>query len=177
MLAPALPPDEAERIATLKDLLILDTDAEEKFDSLTRYASSQFNVPIALISLVDSDRQWFKSRCGLEVAETGRDISFCGHAILRDDLFVINDTRLDARFANNPLVTGDPYIRFYAGCPLKMANGRNVGTFCLIDRRPRRLDAWESQHLRDLSWVTSLEMQGLDAIDKWHRDRADYSQA
>lgn len=171
MQAPALPPDEATRIATLRELLILDTDPEEKFDSLTAYAASQFAVPIALVSLVDRNRQWFKSRCGLGASETGRDVSFCGHAILGDDLLLIPDTLGDPRFADNPLVTGDPLIRFYAGCPLKMANGRNIGTFCLIDRKPRTLDPWEAQHLRDLARVAALEIQGIDAGEKWLREQ------
>lgn len=175
MQAPTLPIDEAARIATLRDLLILDTEPEEKFDALTAYACSQFDVAIALVSLVDVNRQWFKSRCGLTLGETGRDISFCGHAILGDDLLVINDAAKDERFAGNPLVTGAPQIRFYAGCPLKMANGSNIGSFCLIDRRPRTLDAWEAQHLRDLAWVTALEIQGIDAIDNWRRARAEHA--
>ena len=176
MQAQALPENEAARIATLHDLGILDTDAEEKFDGLTAYACSQFDVPIALVSLVDTNRQWFKSRRGLDICETGRGISFCNHAILGDDLFVINDAAADERFADNPLVIGAPHIRFYAGCPLKMANGHNIGTFCLIDRRPRYLDAWEEQHLRDLAWVTALEIQGIDVAEKWHRDRLEDSQ-
>ena len=166
MLAPKLPADEAARIATLRDLVILDTDPEERFDVLTSYACSQFGVPIALVSLVDTNRQWFKSRCGLEAGETGRDISFCGHAILADEIMVVRDAREDARFADNPLVTGDPYIRFYAGCPLKMENGQNIGTFCLIGRKPRSLDPWEMQHLRDLARLAALEIQSVGRIDR-----------
>ena len=177
MQAPALPVNEAARIATLRDLLILDTAADAKYDGLTAYACAQFDVPIAMVSLVDANRQWFKSRCGLDASESGRDIGFCAHAILGDDLLVINDAAADERFADNPLVTGAPHIRFYAGCPLKMADGHNIGTFCLIDRRPRHLDDWEAQHLRDLAWVTALEIQGIDVIEKWHRNRVEYSQA
>ena len=167
MKSPAIPLGEAERLATLRDLLILDTDPEEKFDALTAYACSQFDVPIALVSLVDANRQWFKSRCGLGATQTGRDISFCGHAILQNDVLVIPDALHDERFADNPLVTGDPRIRFYAGCPLTMANGHNIGTFCLIDRRPRVLDEWERDHLRDLARVAALEIQGIDALEEW----------
>jgi GAF domain-containing protein len=162
MQIPARPRDEALRIETLLDLVILDSEPEERFDLLTGYASSQFDVPIALVSLVDMNRQWFKSRCGLGATETGRDISFCGHAILQDDIFEIRDAQNDERFADNPLVTGDPRIRFYAGCPLKMPNGQNIGTFCLIDRKPKALDEWEKQHLRDLARVVVLEIQGMD---------------
>ncbi len=171
MQAPTLPSGEAARIATLRDPSILDTDPEEKFDALTVHACSQFDVAIALVSLVDVNRHWFKSRCGLNADETGRDISFCGHAIPGDDLIVIDNTVKDERFADNPLATGAPHIRFYAGCPLKMANASNIGTFRLIDRRPRTLDAWEAQHLRDLAWVTALQIQGIDAIGKWRRSR------
>jgi GAF domain-containing protein len=166
MQAPLIPYDEVIRIATLRDLVVLDTDPEEKFDMLTAYACSQFGVPIALISLVDTNRQWFKSRCGLGATETGRDISFCGHAILQDDILEIRNATADARFADNPLVTGEPGIRFYAGCPLTMADGQNIGTFCLIDRKPRSLDEWEAQHLRDLAHVAALEIQGIDATEE-----------
>ena len=165
MLKPATPHDEEARIATLRALIILDTDPEEKFDMLTHYAASQFAVPIALISLVDTNRQWFKSRCGLDASETGRDVSFCGHAILADDILLVRDAHLDPRFADNPLVTGAPFIRFYAGCPLKMTNGQNIGTLCLIDHRPRSLDDWEKQHLRDLARLAAAEIQGLELRD------------
>ena len=170
MMIPATPDREAERLATLRDLLILDTDPEEKFDALTSYACSQFDVPIALVSLVDANRQWFKSRCGFDVTQTGRDISFCGHAILQDGILVVPDTLQDERFAANPLVTGDPRIRFYAGCPLAMANGHNIGTFCLLDRRPRVLDEWELDHLRDLARVVALEIQGIAALEDWRQN-------
>ena len=115
MKAPETPADEAKRLATLRALGVLDTAAEERFDRLTRMAKRLFRVPIALVSLVDENRQWFKSCMGLATNETSRDISFCGHAILGDDIFIIPDTLADARFADNPLVVGEPYIRFYAG--------------------------------------------------------------
>lgn len=142
MQAPPLPKDETQRLQALRELLILDTPPEERFDRVARFAAEEFEVPIALVSLIDENRQWFKARVGLPVCETHRDISFCGHAILQDGIFVIEDALLDARFADNPLVTGEPHIRFYAGAPLRLpGGGAAIGTLCLIDRRPRRLDS------------------------------------
>lgn len=160
MLIPAKPLDEAERIATLRSLLILDTPPEDRFDVLTAYAASQFKVAVALVSLVDANRQWFKSTCGLSETETSRDVSFCAHAILQDGILEISDTLRDPRFADNPLVVGEPHIRFYAGCPLVMKNGQRIGTFCLIDRQPKYLDEWERGHLQALAQVVSAELQG-----------------
>ena len=163
MKHPEIPSDEAERIATLRSLLILDTEPEERFDVVTAYAASLFNVRIALVSLVDENRQWFKSSCGLDAKETARDVSFCGHAILQDDILEVRDALQDPRFADNPLVTGEPKIRFYAGCPLVMKNGQRVGTLCLIDQQHRRLDDWERSHLRILGRMVAAELQGLSA--------------
>ncbi|MBD2104888.1 response regulator [Leptolyngbya sp. FACHB-261] len=151
MIKPPLPLNETERLATLHQLQILDTAPEERFDRITRMARNLFGVPIALISLVDAERQWFKSCQGLDASETSRDISFCGHAILRPEPFVVTDTQLDPRFADNPLVAGEPYIRFYAGQPLLSSNGQPLGTLCLIDRRPRQLNDTELESLRDLA--------------------------
>jgi GAF domain-containing protein len=159
MKAPELPHDEALRIATLRELTVLDTEPEERLELLTAYASSRFGVPIALVSLVDTDRQWFKARCGLDATQTSRDISFCGHAVLQDGIFEIRDARADLRFADNPLVTGEPHIRFYAGCPLTAANGQRVGTLCLIDRKPRVLDEADREHLRHLALVVMEELE------------------
>ena len=123
MQAPAQPSNEALRIETLREFLILDTPPEERFDNLTRAAASFFRVQIAVVSLVDVNRQWFKSICGLDASETPRDVSFCGHAILQNEVLVIEDALLDARFSDNPLVVGGPKIRFYAGAPLTASNG------------------------------------------------------
>ncbi len=169
MEAPHRPTDESQRLKSLHDLLILDSPPEERFDMLTAYAALYFKVPIALVSLVDENRQWFKSRCGLGASETSRDISFCGHAILSDDILMIRDTLADSRFADNPLVTSDPFIRFYAGAPLILDDGQRVGTFCLIDRHPRRLDAEEQDHLRQLAAVVAQELQGIDASTEFVR--------
>lgn len=150
--APAIPDDEPERLAELRALKILDTEAEEAFDSLTRLAAFICGTPIALVSLIDAKRQWFKSRVGLEATETPRDISFCGHAILDpDQLFVVTDASKDERFRGNPLVTGDPNIRFYAGMPLKTNPGNAIGTLCVIDRVPRDLSDKQREALVTLS--------------------------
>jgi diguanylate cyclase (GGDEF)-like protein len=146
---------------TLRSLHILDTPPEERFDRLTRLARRLFGVPIAAVTLVDSKRQWFKSHPGLDASETPRDISFCGHAILDNELFLVNDALLDERFADNPLVTGDPNIRFYAGYPLTVDNGSRLGTLCLIDVKPRALDDEERVLLRDLARMAEQEIAAL----------------
>ena len=158
MHKPVLPPDEHKRLAALRALGVLDSGPEERFDRLTRLARRIFQVPIALVSLVDENRQWFKSCDGLATSETPRDISFCGHAILGDGVFVIADTLQDSRFSDNPLVTGDPHIRFYAGCPLKAQDRHRLGTLCIIDHRPRTLDPGEMQALKDLAAIVEAEL-------------------
>jgi GAF domain-containing protein len=158
MQAPSLPDNETERLAALHALLILDTPPEQRFDKIVEFAASEFEVPIALISLIDRERQWFKANVGLPVCETGRDISFCGHAILAPGIMVVPDAREDARFADNPLVTGEPGIRFYAGAPLVLPSGAALGTLCLIDRRPRTLDAMELGILATLRDLAVLEL-------------------
>lgn len=159
MLSPPNTHDESIRLKALNDLNILDTEAEERFDRLTRLARRLLDVPIALVSLVDQNRQWFKSCYGLPVNETGRDISFCGHAILGDEVFTINDALEDQRFFDNPLVTGEPYIRFYAGVPLRMEDGSKIGTLCVIDRKPRTLAAEEVKDLVDLAQMAEQELK------------------
>jgi len=161
MIAPDFPEDEASRLGTLRSLDILDTAAEERFDRLTRMSKRLFGVPIALVSLVDENRQWFKSCVGLSVSETPRDISFCGHAILGDDIFVIPDAAQDIRFADNPLVTQEPHIRFYAGCPLSSQNGSKLGTLCIIDTKPRSLDPEDLDTLRDLASMVERELEAV----------------
>ncbi|WP_051244688.1 GAF domain-containing protein [Azohydromonas australica] len=153
-----IPAEEQERLAALRALLILDTPPEERFDRVVRFAADEFDCPIALVSLIDENRQWFKARVGLEVCETGRDISFCGHAVVRESIFVIEDASADERFADNPLVTGAPFIRFYAGAPLAARDGQRVGTLCLIDTKPRQLDATDLGILASLRDLVAEEL-------------------
>ncbi len=159
MKLPDMPPNENTRIQALIDLNILDTIAEERFDRLTRLAKQLFGVEIALVSLIDSNRQWFKSKQGLSVCETGRDISFCGHAILEQNIFHIPNALEDARFADNPLVTDAPNIRFYAGAPLRPDGKNNIGTLCIIDSHPRTLSIAELRSLRDLADCVEQEIK------------------
>ena len=161
MKTPDIPANEKERLKTLRSTSILDTDPEERFDRLTRMAKRMFGVSIALVSLVDENRQWFKSKVGLDACETGRDISFCGHAILGNDIFVIEDALEDERFADNPLVTGDPKIRFYAGAPLRYLDGNKLGTLCIIDQEPRVLDEEDYAMLRDLAEMAEAELSAI----------------
>lgn len=167
MQIPARPATEAIRLTTLHGLGVLDTAPDERFDRLTRLARRLLNVPIALVSLVDEERQWFKSCVGLSVAETSRSFSFCGHAILDDQVLLIADTRLDERFADNPLVAGAPYIRFYAGYPLAVS-GQRVGTLCVIDQQPRSLAPEDLEILRDLGQLAEQELAAaqLAALDE-----------
>jgi two-component system cell cycle sensor histidine kinase/response regulator CckA len=152
---------EAKRLKVLWQYDVLDTVPEEVFDDLTELAARICEAPIALISLVDEDRQWFKSKVGLSISETSRDISFCGHAIKQQDLFIIPDATQDLRFANNPLVTSDPKIRFYAGAPLVAPDGEALGTLCVIDKVPRQLRLEQQQALRVLARhvMTQLELR------------------
>ena len=153
MSIPPIPANEDERLASLRALLILDTPPEERFDRITRFAAEQFDVPIVLISLVDAERQWFKSRIGLTTCETSRDVAFCAHALLDKATMVIDNAMQDPRFHDNPLVVGEPYIRFYAGAPLIIEDGITIGTLCLIDHQPRTLDDLDQAilgNLRDL---------------------------
>lgn len=153
MSSPPIPANEPQRLALLYQMLLLDTPPEQRLDKIVEFASVEFNVPICLISLVDRERQWFKAKVGLQVCETSRDVSFCAHAILDDQLMIVPDALDDARFRDSPLVMGPPNIRFYAGAPLVCKDGLAIGTLCLIDTRPRTLDAVEQailESLRDL---------------------------
>ncbi len=154
----ALPADEEKRLAALRGLSILDTQSEERFDRITRVAAAVGDVPIALVSLVDHDRQWFKSCHGLSVTETSRELSFCGHVVLTRAPVIVPDTLLDDRFADNPLVTGEPRVRFYAGFPIFYTNGSCLGTLCLIDTRPRQFPAATLQRFEDLAGLVQQEL-------------------
>ncbi|HEU4665327.1 MAG TPA: PAS domain S-box protein [Dokdonella sp.] len=161
MTRPApMPADEARRLARLHALDALDTDAEPLFDALAKAAALVVGAPIALVSLVDERRQWFKANVGLEgTGETPRDIAFCAHAILGDELFVVPDAHADPRFADNPLVTADPNIRFYAGAPIRMSDGLRMGALCVMDREPRTLDAKQAAILQQLARAVSEALE------------------
>jgi diguanylate cyclase (GGDEF)-like protein len=158
---------EANRLQALEAYNVLDSESEDSFDRITRLASYALRVPIALVSLVDENRQWFKSRQGLGAEETPRDISFCTHAIQKNCPLVVTDATQDQRFRNNPLVKGDPNIRFYAGMPLCTPGGHNIGTLCVIDTMPRELSAAEIDVLSDLAKlvVDELELRQIATRD------------
>ena len=160
MKTPFIPTDEKKRIEKLHSLQVLDTLPEERFERLTRMAKQMFDVPIALVSLVDENRQWFKSCIGLDVCETSREISFCGHSILEKSVFIVVDATLDLRFSDNPLVTDEPNIRFYAGCPLQVNNHR-LGTLCIIDTKPRVFGENYITLLEDLATMVVCELEAI----------------
>ncbi|MCE2659238.1 MAG: GAF domain-containing protein [Rubrivivax sp.] len=160
MLLAPIPDDDAQRLQALRELLILDTPPEERFDRIAAFAAAEFEVPIVLVSLVDHNRQWFKARIGLDTCETARDISLCGHAVVQQETLVIPDTHTDPRFADNPLVLGEPHIRFYAGAQLRLPGSATVGTLCLIDRRPRTLDRTDLAILGSLRDLVVQELLG-----------------
>jgi len=154
-----LPHNEARRLKALRDLVILDTPPEARFDRISAFAAKEFNVPIALVSLVDQDRQWFKSSFGMgDVQETPRDISFCGHAVTMAKTLIVPDALADPRFADNPMVVGHPYVRFYAGALLRLPYGQVVGTLCIMDRRPRQFDKLDEAILNGLRDVVVEEL-------------------
>ncbi len=159
------PVDESERLEILSKYQILDTPSEKIFDEITMLASKICETPISLVSLIDTDRQWFKSKVGLDADETPRDISFCGHAIFNNDVFEISDAREDERFADNPLVTGAPNVVFYAGAPLISSSGHKIGTLCVIDQKSKKLTATQSELLK------SLASQVINILELKLRDR------
>jgi anti-sigma regulatory factor (Ser/Thr protein kinase) len=152
-------PDEAARLSALRRYRILDTEPEKAFDDLTLLASQVCGTPVALISLIDADRQWFKARVGITATETSRDIAFCNHAIRQRELFVVRDARADERFRDNPLVLAPPNVRFYAGAPLVTPDGHALGTLCVVDRVPRDLSADEQAALEALKRQAEAQLE------------------
>lgn len=156
---PARPPSESRRLAALKSYRILDTSPQRSYDDLTRLAARICNTPVAMISLVDQDRQWFKSRIGMGLRETPRASAFCAHAILGTDLLVVPDALADARFRDNPLVQGDQHVRFYAGAPLLTPDRDALGTLCVLDTVPRDLTPDQRDSLRTLSHQVMVQLE------------------
>lgn len=153
------PPNDAQRVATLRGLRVLDTPQEERFDRITRLARRLFDVPIALVSLIDENRQWIKSAAGIGRFETPRDIAFCAHTVMGSEALVVQDATADGRFAFSPLVLGSPNARFYAGHPLQVdAASGSLGTLCVLDRRPREFDCADLQALADLAHIVEHEL-------------------
>ena len=155
---------EERRLRTLNMMRLLDTETEKSFDRIVDLAADLFNVPIALVSLVDRKRQWFKARCGLDAQETHQDLAFCHYAITHDGVMVVEDAREDIRFRDNPLVAGDPFIRFYAGAPLIASDGHALGTLCVIDRAPRRFDDHDCARLADLAATVAVLIEKRFAV-------------
>jgi GAF domain-containing protein len=180
----SLPKNEAQRLKVLWQYDVLDTVPEEVFDELTELAAHICEAPIALISLVDEKRQWFKSRIGISAKETSRDVSFCAHAILQNGLFIISDATKDPRFKRNPIVTGPPRVRFYAGVPLKSPDGYALGTLCVLDKKPRELRTEQKRALLVLARhvETQLELRRhakelAEARQHGDRQRAELARA
>ena len=165
MKAPDLPANEEARLLALRQLDILDTPAEERFDRLARMARRLFDAPIALVTLIDRDRQWFKAASAPDEYENPgqvpREITFCGHTIAQEKVLVIPDTLADGRFADNPMVAGPPNIRFYAGCSVTDGHNHNVGTICILDRTPRDFSAEDMALLRDLGAMVERELLAI----------------
>jgi GAF domain-containing protein len=160
MKTPDIPADETHRLDALRSLAILDTPPEADFDAIVALGCELFEVPICLVSLVDAQRQWFKACVGLTgTAETSRAVSFCGHAILREEALVVADATNDERFADNPLVTGPPHVRFYAGMPIRLPSGYQIGTVCIIDREPRT--GFDDRDRRRLSMLSELAVSAM----------------
>lgn len=170
MIEPAIPADEPYRLAALHALALLDTPRDSDFNAIVELGQALFNVPTCLVTLIDTDRQWFKASVGLEAAETPRTVSFCGHAILQPEVFVVLDATRDERFHDNPLVTGSPHIRFYAGAPIRLPSGYTIGTVCILGPQPRQdFDFALRQRLTRLAElaITAITVRALrDELDR-----------
>ncbi len=167
MIKPKIPKNETQRLRVLRSLHIMDTQSEERFDRITRVVQNLFNVPIASVSFIDQEREWYKSRYGLELTETPREISFGAHVILQEDIMIVKDALKDARFNDNPLVLGEPDIRYYLGCPLKIKEQFNVGTLCLMDHKSQRFSNVDLDIIKELAETieTEFEEQHRSTVD------------
>ncbi|CEG58402.1 sensor domain-containing diguanylate cyclase [Legionella fallonii] len=159
MIKPEKPKNEARRLQALQSLHIMDTQSEERFDRITRVVQNLFNVPIASVSFIDQEREWYKSKYGIQLTEMPREISFGAHAILQEDIMIVNDALEDARFNDNPLVLGEPVIRYYLGCPLKIKDQFNVGTLCLMDHKPQRFSDVDLDIIKELAETIEIEFE------------------
>lgn len=166
---PPLPIKEDQRVALLRSMEVLDTPPSPNFDRICTIAKEYFQVPMAVVSFVDSHRQWFKARCGLGISQTSRDVAFCAYTVLHDDFFIVGDTHEDDRFRHNPLVTGDPHVRFYAGAPITFSAGLHLGSVCILDRVPRRLNATQRGILKHLADIAVSELRLLQAGKAYFR--------
>ena len=169
-LRPPLLPEEPQRLEALRAYEILDSSPEQAYDDLTLLASQICDTPMASVSFIDEDRQWFKSRVGVEVTETPRDLAFCAHAIAGPNTMVVPDARADERFAQHPMVKGDPKIRFYAGAPLRGQGGHAIGAICVVDRIPHHMNARQLGALEALSRqvMAQLELRRVVQIGRAH---------
>lgn len=160
-MKPPIPSNEAERMRSLRLYRIIDSGSEKAFDDLTRLAAAICETPISLITLIEGERQWFKSKVGMTMTETSRDVSFCAHALVDNRMLVVEDATKDPRFADNPYVTAEAPVRFYAGAPLVMADGNSLGTLCVVDRKPRQLSPHQLEALGILrqAVVSQIELR------------------
>ncbi|MCF8059737.1 MAG: GAF domain-containing protein [Bacteriovoracaceae bacterium] len=172
MRSAPLPENEEKRLRSLKELDILDTAIEASFDEITQLAAQICETPISLISLLDEERQWFKSRYGLEAESTPRDYAFCGHTILQNEIFEVNDSRENNNFKDNPLVTGAPNVIFYAGSPLLTPDNLALGTLCVIDNKPKKLNEFQKKSLKVLTKQVSIQFELRRSISKIASARA-----
>jgi GAF domain-containing protein len=164
-----LPIKEDQRVALLRAMEVLDTPPSPNFDRICTIAREYFQVPIAFVSFVDENRQWFKARCGISLKQTPREHAFCSYTVLQDDFFIVNDAFEDERFRENPLVVGEPYIRFYAGAPITFSSGIHLGSVCIADRVPRRLDTAQRGVLKDLAGIAVSELRLIQAGKAYFR--------
>lgn len=159
-----IPSNDQARVSALRALRVLDTPPEARFDRMVQFASQEFDAPVALVSLVDGARQWFKARVGLDICECPRETSFCGHALVEPTCLIVEDALQDERFHDNPMVVGPPFIRFYCGAPLRLPSGHTVGTLCIIDTKPRTMDE------ADIAILMAMRDLVVDELTREHAD-------